>query len=216
MESFAFVLWWNLARCWRWHDEETNRSLSGDLVLLAGKVPEGCLLSCILKELFSQNKAAQSVIKTTRWRSRPFMCSPLRALPFLLKHSQSSPLPFFAAATLPTWLYKAWKRPVWSCCEIQKCTPWTTCTSAIVRRNIKLAFLVSSDNICMSHVVPHVFFYPLWWACSQRSNRVSPVLMETKTLLKTPYSSSFAIAVNLRDLWSLVEKAVMVLVSTSM
>ena len=59
-----------------------NGSLSGDSGLLPWKVPEGCLLSCILKELFSQNKTAQSVIKAPRWRSRPFMCSLLRALPF--------------------------------------------------------------------------------------------------------------------------------------
>lgn len=43
-----------------------NKSLSGDSVLLPGKVLEGRLLSCILKELFSQNKAAQSVIKAHR------------------------------------------------------------------------------------------------------------------------------------------------------
>lgn len=70
-----------------------NRSLSGDSVPLPGRVPEGCLLSCILKEIFSQNKPAQSVIKAPRWQSCPFMCSPLRALPFLLKRSQPSPSP---------------------------------------------------------------------------------------------------------------------------
>lgn len=43
-----------------------NRSLSGDSVPLPGRVPEGCLLSCILKEIFSQNKPAQSVIKAPR------------------------------------------------------------------------------------------------------------------------------------------------------
>lgn len=70
-----------------------NRSLSGDSVPLPGRVPEGCLLSCILKEIFSQNKPAQSVIKAPRWQSCPFMCSPLGALPFLLKRSQPSPSP---------------------------------------------------------------------------------------------------------------------------
>lgn len=43
-----------------------NRSLSGDLLPLPAKVPEGRLLSCILKELLSQNKAAQSVIIAPR------------------------------------------------------------------------------------------------------------------------------------------------------
>lgn len=43
-----------------------NSSLSGDLVPLPRKDPEGRLLSCILKALFSQNKAAQSVIKTPK------------------------------------------------------------------------------------------------------------------------------------------------------
>lgn len=43
-----------------------NRGLLGDLVPLLGKGPEGPLLSCILKELFSQNKAAQSVIRAPR------------------------------------------------------------------------------------------------------------------------------------------------------
>lgn len=43
-----------------------HRSLSGDSALLPRKVPEGRLLSCILKELFSQNKAAQSVIKAPK------------------------------------------------------------------------------------------------------------------------------------------------------
>ncbi len=37
---------------------KTTEFLSGDSVLFPGKVPEGCLLSCILKELYSQNKAA--------------------------------------------------------------------------------------------------------------------------------------------------------------
>ena len=43
-----------------------SRGLSGDSPLLPGKVPEGRLLSCILKELLSQNKAAQSVIIAPR------------------------------------------------------------------------------------------------------------------------------------------------------
>lgn len=45
----------------RWRAEakkKNNRRLSGDSVPFPGKVPEGRLLSCILKELFSQNKAA--------------------------------------------------------------------------------------------------------------------------------------------------------------
>lgn len=47
-------------------NSRNKRSLLGDSVLLPRKVPKGRLLSCILKELFSQNKSAQSVIKAPR------------------------------------------------------------------------------------------------------------------------------------------------------
>lgn len=80
----------------RWRAEAAG-VCSGEAALSPGRVPEGCLLSCILKEIFSQNKLTQPVIKAPRWQTRPFMCSPLRALPFLLKLSQPSPrLCFFS------------------------------------------------------------------------------------------------------------------------
>lgn len=70
-----------------------SMSWSGDSVLLPGRVPEGRLLSCILKEMFSQNKPAQSVIKAPRWQSCPFMCFPTQGPSLPLKAVQSSPSP---------------------------------------------------------------------------------------------------------------------------
>lgn len=106
-----------------------------------GRSPEGRLLSCILKELFSHNKAAGSVIKARRWQSFPFMWSPLGALPFLLKQSQ--PSPSFQIQVLPTMfgVLTGGLTGTWSCWTTHSCTPLNRCARMIVRSDRKLAWV---------------------------------------------------------------------------